>query len=113
MRNRKVRILILTADAGFGHRSAANAVAEALKLKYETQTEAFIANPLDHEKAPPSACAIPHDDDRWIKNVPELYKFGYDVSDAAIPTRLLEDSLALLLYEAIKETCRQYHPTSS
>jgi ATP-dependent Lon protease len=30
----KKRILILTADAGFGHRSAANAICEALEEKY-------------------------------------------------------------------------------
>ena len=110
MRNRKVRILILTADAGFGHRSAANAVAEALQLKYESRVEAIIANPLDHEKAPPFLRDSQSDYDRWIKEVPELYKLGYDASDAAIPTRLLEDSLALLLHEAIKDTCRQYQP---
>ncbi len=110
MRNRKVKILILTADAGFGHRSAANAVAEALKLKYETLVEAVIANPLDHKKTPPFLRDSQSDYDRWIKNVPELYKLGYDASDAAIPTRLLENSLSVLLHDTIKETCRQYQP---
>ncbi len=110
MAKRKARILILTADAGFGHRSAANAVAEALKLKYEARAETIIANPLDSQKTPAFLRDSQADYDRWIKNVPELYKLGYDASDAAIPTRLLEDSLAILLHDAIKETCRQYQP---
>ena len=52
MKNRKIRILILTADAGYGHRSASNAVAEALTLSHPDEVEVTIENALDHEKAP-------------------------------------------------------------
>ena len=52
MAKRLIRILILTADAGFGHRSAANAVAKALKLKYQSAVEVRVENPLDLESAP-------------------------------------------------------------
>lgn len=110
MKKRKIRILILTADAGFGHRSAANAVAAALSLTHPSEVEVSIVNPLDNEKAPFFLRDSQADYDRWIKEVPELYKLGYEASDAAIPTRLLEETLAVLLYEAIKETCRKYRP---
>jgi energy-coupling factor transporter ATP-binding protein EcfA2 len=33
------RILIMTGDAGFGHRSAAEAIAGALKERYEGRSE--------------------------------------------------------------------------
>ncbi|HPD62903.1 MAG TPA: glycosyltransferase [Anaerolineaceae bacterium] len=104
MAKRLVRILILTADAGFGHRSAANAVAKALKLKYQSAVEVRVENPLDLESAPFFLREAQTDYDRWVKQVPELYKLGYQASDAAIPTRLLEDSLAVLLFEAIRDT---------
>ena len=38
----RTRVLILTADAGFGHRSAANAVADALKEQYADFQDAFV-----------------------------------------------------------------------
>ena len=40
------QILILTADAGFGHRSAANAVAAALRETYGDVCAVEIVNPL-------------------------------------------------------------------
>ncbi len=110
MKNRKIRILILTADAGYGHRSASNAVAEALTLSHPDEVEVTIENALDHDKAPFFLRDSQSDYDRWIKEVPELYKLGYDASDSAIPTRLLENSLSVLLFEAIKETCRKHQP---
>ena len=47
------RILILTADAGFGHRSTANALTKAFELRYGEAAAVTIVNPLDEEGAPP------------------------------------------------------------
>lgn len=110
MSKRQIRILLLTADAGFGHRSAANAVAKALNLKYGAAVDVRVMNPLDLESAPFFLREAQTDYDRWVKQVPELYKLGYMASDAAIPKRLLEDSLALLLYEPIRETFAENLP---
>ena len=51
----KKRILILTADSGFGHRSAANAVLAALVEKYSLECDAIICNPLEDRRTPFSA----------------------------------------------------------
>ncbi|HOW92702.1 MAG TPA: hypothetical protein PK883_10330, partial [Anaerolineaceae bacterium] len=110
MSKRLVRVLILTADAGFGHRSAANAVAKALTLKYESAVDVRVMNPLDLESVPFFLRETQTDYDRWVKQVPELYKLGYLASDATIPTRLLEDSLAVLLFEALQESFTGHLP---
>jgi len=105
-----VRVLILTADAGFGHRSAAKAVAEALHYRYGDRVEAIIANPLDSKLAPLLLRESQTDYDRWVNQVPELYRLGYEASSTPIPTRILEDALAVLLYETIKETYSIHKP---
>jgi len=110
MRKSPVKVMILTADAGFGHRSAANAVAEALRLQYGEAVETVIANPLDSKQAPFLLRDSQSDYDRWVKQVPELYKFGYEASETLIPTRVLEEALGVLLYEAIKEVFTLHKP---
>jgi 1,2-diacylglycerol 3-beta-galactosyltransferase len=105
-----LRVLILTADAGFGHRSAAKAVAEALQVKYDAAVEATIVNPLDSEQAPFFLRDSQDDYDRWVQEVPELYKLAYEASDNRIPTRIMEDSLGVLLYDAIEETFKENKP---
>ena len=83
------KILILTADAGFGHRSAANAVAAALKEQYAEQVEALILNPLDDKRTPFFLRDSQSDYDRIVRNVPELYRLGYEASDAPIPGTIM------------------------
>ncbi len=110
MHRSSVRVLILTADAGFGHRSAAKAVAEALHNRYGDRVEASIANPLDSKLAPLLLRESQTDYDRWVNQVPELYRLGYEASSTLIPTRMMEDALAVLLFEAIKEAYSSYKP---
>jgi 1,2-diacylglycerol 3-beta-galactosyltransferase len=105
-----VKVLILTADAGFGHRSAAKAVAEALRFRYGDAVDAVIANPLDSKLTLGLLRESQADYDRWVNQVPELYKLGYDASAALIPTRVMEDSLAVLFYEAVREAFNQHRP---
>ena len=45
-------ILILIADYGYGHRSAANAIAEALQETYGKDCSVEIINPMDNPRAP-------------------------------------------------------------
>ena len=52
MENEKKKVLILTADAGYGHRSAAKAVFQALEEKYQEFLEVEIVNPLDDKRTP-------------------------------------------------------------
>lgn len=103
-------ILILTADAGFGHRSAANAVAAAFENEYKDVCKAVVINPLEDKRSPFFLRESQSDYDKIVKNMPELYKFGYEASDAAVPVAIVESALTVLLYEAIRDILNEYQP---
>lgn len=107
---RKQRILILTADAGFGHRTAANAAASALEEMYGKSCEIIILNPLEDKRAPFFLRDSQSDYDKMVRNNPELYRFGYDASDASVPTVIMEQTLTLLLFEVMRDIVRTYRP---
>ncbi len=107
---RKKKILILTADSGFGHRSAANAIAAALKEKHGDECEATILNPLKDRRAPIFLRDSAADYDRLIRNAPDLYRFGYNASDNEIPNFLIESLMTVSLYEIMRDLVRDLNP---
>ncbi len=110
MPSRKTRILILYATAGFGHRSAAIAVDEALQEKYAYKCETFLINPLEDERTPLLLRDLQSDYDRILQHVPELYKIGYEFSDAGFPITVVDGVLILMLYDVMAELVDKYHP---
>jgi hypothetical protein len=58
MKSRK-RILILSSDAGFGHRSSALAIAAALGEQYGDQCQVEVVNPLNEPRCVPACCDAP------------------------------------------------------
>ena len=108
--NRKKKILILYADAGFGHRSAAYAIKAGLEEKYSKLCHVDIVNPLQDERAPFYMRDSQSDYDNIIKSVPELYRIGYDVSDATVPTLFVETALTLMLYDVMRDIVETYQP---
>jgi 1,2-diacylglycerol 3-beta-galactosyltransferase len=72
------RILVLTADAGFGHQSAANAVAAALQETYDGDGAVEIVNPLEDKHVPAFLRKSQADYDKIVRDMPELYKIGYE-----------------------------------
>lgn len=106
----KKKILILTADAGFGHRSAALALDSALNERYGEFVQTEIANPLDDKRTPFFLRDSQTDYDKWIKNFPELYKLGYDASDTLVPKVLMEQTLATLLVDVMRDLFKKSKP---
>lgn len=104
------RILILTADVGFGHRSAANAVAAALVEKYSERVVVDIANPMDDERTPAVLRDSQTDYDRLVREMPEVYRLRYELSDAALPSSLLESAVTVMLYGVMQDCVRRYRP---
>ncbi len=104
------RILILTADAGFGHRSAANAVASALNELYGDLCEISIVNPLEDRRAPFFLRDSQADYDKLVRRLPELYRLGYDASDAEVPAVIVEQALTVLLFEVMRDIVRTHRP---
>ena len=104
------RVLILTADFGYGHRSAANAIAEALQETHGQDCMVEIVNPLDDERAPAFLRDEQINYDRLIREMPDLYKLGYRVSDAQVASDLIESALTLLLFNVLREVVHQHQP---
>lgn len=104
------RILILTADVGFGHRSAANAVAAALKERYGERVAVEIANPMDDERTPAVLRDSQTDYDRLVREMPEVYKLRYELSDAALPSSLMESAVTVMLYGVMQDYVHRYQP---
>jgi 1,2-diacylglycerol 3-beta-galactosyltransferase len=100
--NRK-KVLILSADAGLGHHSAAEALRDALRLQYGDLAEVEINNPLDHPKTPKFIRKSQIEYDEIVKNLPDLYEMGYELSDGTLPVSLLEGGLIVTLYDPLRQ----------
>ncbi|HSM23776.1 MAG TPA: glycosyltransferase [Anaerolineaceae bacterium] len=110
MEKTKKNILIIFADAGFGHRSAALAIKSAIEEQFPDQFLVSLINPLDNKKAPPFLHDSQSEYDKWVRDVPELYKFGYDISDSSVPVTILETILTVSLFEVFREIMDEYQP---
>jgi len=104
------KILVLYADAGFGHKSAATAIKAALEERYEGRCQVEMVNPLDDKRAPFFLRDSQSDYDRIVLKVPELYKFGYEASDAEVPGALAESGLGFLLYDVMEDLVKRFQP---
>lgn len=104
------RVLILTADAGFGHRSASMALDSAFRNLYGDLAVVRVDNPLDHKYAPALLHDAQSDYDRITREMPELYRFGYDLSDGTAMAKVMENGLAALLYRAMKSVVEDFAP---
>ncbi len=80
------------ADYGYGHRSAANAIAAALHEKYGQESMVDIVNPLDDPRAPAFFRENQHDYDKIVREMPELYKMGYQVSESRLVGDLIKNA---------------------
>ncbi len=105
-----MKILILTADAGFGHRAAARAIATALHERYSDACTVTILNPLEDRRAPALLRRAQDDYDKFIKEAPELYKFGYKASDGSLPISLAEQALIAMLYLTLRDIVNEQQP---
>lgn len=108
--NPKKKILVLTADAGFGHRSAAIAVVSALKEKYGDCCEVKMINPLNDERTPALLRETQTDYDFIIQNIPKIYRIGYEISDTALPATIAESASIVLLYDVLRDLLDEYQP---
>jgi 1,2-diacylglycerol 3-beta-galactosyltransferase len=106
----KKRFLVLTADAGFGHRSAANAVEAALLETHGEECAVDIVSPLDDPRVLPVLRNSGSDYDRLVREMPDLYKIGYEISDARVPTAMLEGALIVMLYEVLRDVMDRVKP---
>src|SRR5512138_3505140 len=104
------RILILTADYGYGHRSAAKAIAQALQETYGDNCHVEIVNPMDDPRAPALLRDGTNGYDKLVREAPELYKLGYEVGDTQVVSSLVKGSFTVMLFKALREIIHQKQP---
>ena len=104
------KILILTADAGFGHRSTANALAKAFELRNGDSARVTIVNPLDEPGAPSIMRNAESDYDKLATSWPQFYKLGYKMSDMALTTSVTETAYVIMMYDIVSRLMKQHQP---
>jgi 1,2-diacylglycerol 3-beta-galactosyltransferase len=106
---RQKHFLILTSDSGFGHRSAANSIAKALKLEHPQEVTTSIINPILEE---PSSLFLQKAElnyDQSVKQNPGFYRFTYEISDSRSASAVVENTLVLAMYKNMKQLIRDSH----
>jgi len=104
---RKPHILFLFSDTGGGHRSAAEAIIEALELEFgqavSTEMVDFLAG-----YAPPPYNHLPRFYPEMVK-VPDLWGVGFKISDGRPQARIVTSTLWPLVRRAARRLVRE-HP---
>ncbi len=106
----KKRCLIVTSDAGYGHRSAALSVSRALEVLYPNQVEGLVTNPIQETDTPTVMKPIEKGYDRSVRFSPGLYRLSYEVSDSRLVSEVVESALTLMLQKIMADTIRDYKP---
>lgn len=104
------RVLILTSDMGYGHRSAARAVETALHNRYPGQVETEIVNAYDHNSVPGWLKEDPDNYNRMVREHPEMYQKSYQALNKPLPTTFYELGLMAVLGEAVSDIVKKVAP---
>ena len=104
------RILILSADAGFGHKSAAQAIAAALEERHGAACAVEIVNPLNDPRAPSVLRRGQATYDDLVREQPDLQRLGYDAVDKLSAIGALERAATILLFRVIHDLLKKRRP---
>lgn len=109
--NDRKQIMILTADAGSGHRSVAQAIEAALGERYADRCEPVVVNPLRVAGSPAvlKLMAEEHYDD-LVQKDPALYELSYRLSDSIATAAIIDQVVAVLLHDTLRGVIEQYRP---
>ena len=103
-------ILVLTNDAGLGHRQAALALVAALERRYGALGRLVLINPLEEPGAPPLLRHSQSDYNRIVRLAPWLYRFGHGLANTGVSTRLMERLEVLTLAETMANILARERP---
>ena len=106
--NRTVRILILVADYGHGHRSAAHALAAAFVRSYGAAVQVIVLNPFRQFSRSP----LLRRTERWyisvLQSAPSLYHLLYRLADRPRVCRWLAQCTDGLLHDTLHAILQTY-----
>jgi 1,2-diacylglycerol 3-beta-galactosyltransferase len=100
-------VLILTSDAGSGHRSAANAIEHALRAR---GLVAVVANPAHHALAPHTLVEAERFYLSMVHRAPDQYALAHSLTDAPGLDLFLEYSLAGALRKSLAALVLTHQP---
>lgn len=106
----KKRVLILTGDSGFGHRSAANSISKALNLYFPNQANTIITNPLSDTKTPFFIRKSEVDYDNNVLNHASLYRFMYELTNLKSTSVIIENTITLFMQKNIQDLIERHKP---
>lgn len=104
------RILILTADAGFGHRRAAEALAAAFRESYGEACKVSIVNPLEEASAPEIIRQLEKGYDEMVVETPSLYEISYEALDLPVVSDLVRSITAQMLDKVMYQLISEHRP---
>ncbi len=104
------KILIFTADAGFGHRRAAMAIASAISENYGPLFECQILNPAEDPRTPEIIRRPQVDYDLTVLDHPRAYNLSYRISDFKRASMMVQDVIAQLMVDLFRGILRVYQP---
>ncbi len=105
-----IRVLILTADAGAGHRSAANALDGALHARYGDCVVTAIVNPLHEPHAPIAFRMAEENYLNQVQATPTLYQLQHEATDSPLSAALFGLSARLLLTRTMTRLLVRWQP---
>jgi 1,2-diacylglycerol 3-beta-galactosyltransferase len=102
--------LILTSDAGFGHRSAANAVRDALVKLYGNQVDPIVVNPTETEYTPDLLSDLEQGYDEIVVDTPQLYRLSYHAIDAPLISDVVREVVGRMYRKSLKKLIEEVQP---
>jgi 1,2-diacylglycerol 3-beta-galactosyltransferase len=104
------RVLIFTADAGSGHRSAAHALEAVFQEQYAGRCITQVVNPMRLPGAPSILRTAEENYVDQITRTPEWYQFQYEATDTRFLASLLNQGAAVLLQRPIRRFLENWPP---
>src|SRR5574341_97357 len=104
------KILIITADAGFGHRRASQALETALLRSSGGDCQVTIVNPIMDPSIPEMIKQIETGYDDVVLEDPALYQLAYAATDAPMVAQLLQEVTTTVLIKALTALVEAYKP---
>jgi 1,2-diacylglycerol 3-beta-galactosyltransferase len=108
--SRKAKVLILTGDAGFGHRKAALAISNAISKIYGGRVECAVVNPMGTAGAPRIMQKSQTDYDDTVRNHRSFYQFTYQASDHYPINRIADQVISQLNFRQLRRTIAEERP---
>jgi len=106
----KAKILVLMAEMGFGHKSAAKAIADAAEAEFAERCEVIVENPMSAEKTPGLFRLLQRDVYDQSVQDGSSYELLYQLGDTPLAAAAMQGGLTLLLRDSVGRIIEETQP---